>query len=433
MIDILKTVGHIRELLRSRNGRNAADLEATARDFADAFQLVMTRLDLCQNFLNNGYRSEALHLSQIEPEILEFFQLSQFEERQKWDLLCTEEGYPVAGQPSENALINLNRAYSEDEGVRDLLQEYRALALTNASLLDRITVLRAIHQQDPNNPAIQRNLQDFERLRQKDLESEAIKAHQTGSWQKLLNLSREVNGIPWINSPPESIVAKIDKLAEKAQDFFNQQELRQSAEEVKKAYLTLQFSAVEIAFADFDNWCEMLKVSLEDPISKQLNPVRNWLAREVGNTKRLERIQQQIDKLNLLFRSKNDYVWDKSLLQDADNLAANICKLTGVPLDPHLAKQLKDFKNQIEKEMLMKMVKPIAWILGTVIILALAIGIPMYLSGSAKPGKSNNAPLPKKATEFFARTGPMGHEGLGPFFYPKLTKSGISIPERPLA
>ena len=431
MIDILKTVGHIRELLRSRYGRNDADLEATARDFADSFQLVMTRLDLCQNFLNNGYRSEALHLAQIEPDILDFVQLSQFEERQKWDLLCAKEGYPVAAQPSENALIDLNRAYAEEEGARDLLQEHRTLALTNGSLFDRITILRAIHQQDHNNPAILRNLQDFERLRLKDLESEAIKAHQTGSWQQLIDLSREVNEIPWINSPPKSIIAKIDKLAEKAQDFFNQQELRQSAEEVKRAYQKLQFSAVERALADFDNWREMLNVSLEDPISKQLNMVRNWLAREVGNTKRLERVKELVDKLHQLFRSKNDYVWDKSLLQDADNLAANICKLTGVPLDPHLAKQLKDFKNQIANDMVMKRVKPIAWVLGTLIVLAMAIGIPIYLSG--KPRKSNNAPSSKKANEFFARTGPFGHERLGPFFYPKLTKSGVSFPERPLA
>lgn len=404
MIDILKTVGHIRELLRSRVARNPADLEATAKDYADAFQSVLSRLDLCESFLNNGYRSEALHLSQIEPEILEFVQLSHFEERPKWDLLCVENGFAIAGQPSDSALTSLNRAYAEEEEVKEFQQEFRLLALTNGSLLDRITVLRAIFEKDPNNMAIMRNLQDYERFRIKELEAEAFKAHQTGSWQKLINLRKEVNEIPWVNSPPDSIVAKVDKLAEKAQEIFDYQELRESAESVKKAYQTLQFSAVESALQDFENWREMLKVSLEDPISKQLNVIRNWMAKEVGSGKRRERIQQYVDKLQQLFHSKNEYVWDKSLIQDAITLAENITKITGAPLDPILAKRLKDFIEQIQKEMLMKKVKTIAWIVGPFIILAIAISIPIYLSSSAKSKKSDQSPTLKKANDFFVQT-----------------------------
>jgi len=379
MIDILKIVGQIREQLRGKGSLNETSLESLAEEYASAYRSVLERLDLCDSFLNNGYRSEALHLAKIEPEILDFCQMANFEERKDWDIFCLNRSFSVARTPNEDSLVNLNRAYSEDEEVKDLLTQYRELSLSDESVYKKITVLRNIFKKDINNVAIMRNLKEFESYRLKDLEKEAEQASEQKAWASLIKLKNEILQETWINPPPDVIVNKIKKLSVKAQEYFDNKEFNELAEKVKVAYQQLNYNKVENAMIEFEYMRESLNYSLDHHISKQLNQVRNWIANEKVAEKKSIIVDQHKKSLRELIKNKNDYIWDKSLIQDSDNIIEKITKLTGLPLESSLQMEVDNFKNFIDKEIFWKKMKTLLWVVGPVIIVLAAIMIPVFI------------------------------------------------------
>jgi hypothetical protein len=379
MIDILKIVGQIREQLRGKGSLNETSLESLAEEYASAYRSVLERLDLCDSFLNNGYRSEALHLAKIEPEILDFCQMANFEERKDWDTFCLNRSFSVARTPNEDSLVNLNRAYSEDEEIKDLLTQYRELSLSDESVYKKITVLRNIFKIDSNNVAIMRNIKEFESYRLKDLEKEAEQASEQKAWASLIKLKNEILQETWINPPPDVIVNKIKKMSVKAQEYFDNKQFNELAEKVKVAYQQLNYNKVENAMIEFEYMRESLNHSLDNPISKQLNQVRNWIANEKVAEKKSIIVDQHKKSLRELIKNKNDYIWDKSLIQDSDNIIEKITKLTGLPLESSLQMEVDNFKNFIDKEIFWKKMKTLLWVVGPVIIVLAAIMIPVFI------------------------------------------------------
>lgn len=380
MIDIIKTVGQIRDQLRGRGGLNEMAQEALAMDYANAIRNVMDRLDLCDSFLINGYRSEALHLSKIEPEILDFSQNANFAEKKDWDKFCLEHGYPVAGEASANSLLNLNQAYSEDEEVKDLLDEFRRLALSNSSLIEKLTVLRSIHQLDSNNVAVLKNLKDFESYRLKEIEGCAQALLKSKDWSALMSLRREVLDGVWLTPPPDSIVQKIKAISAPAQQIYDNKEFEQAAEKVKRAFGELDYHKVENAMIEFEFIRESLNAASDHPVSKKLDNIRKWMAGFKAAEKRNILVSQQLKSLKELIENRHEYVMDKTLIDDVDLIAKKITKLTGAKIDPSVENDINEFKKEVTKNIFKKKLNTILWVVGPVILLIIAILIPIIIT-----------------------------------------------------
>ena len=67
MIDYQRVVDEIRSFLQSPDQTYSASLKELASVFAEACQEVNQRLRRCEEFLQKGLRSEAIHFAQVEP------------------------------------------------------------------------------------------------------------------------------------------------------------------------------------------------------------------------------------------------------------------------------------------------------------------------------------------------------------------------------
>ena len=191
-------------------------MEQLARDLATESRPILDRLKRCEDFLQKGLRSEALHLAKAEPDLLDAINQLEFQGREIWDGAVSLYGLPIAGRPSQESAAALNQAYADEEPLKPLLSKHRLLALSRAPYLDRMNVLRQMLQIDPSNVAFQEDIAKFEIWRVDSIRSEIAEAKKNFDNPKILELLKEVDETSWINSPPDSIVKDIRAIGAKA-------------------------------------------------------------------------------------------------------------------------------------------------------------------------------------------------------------------------
>ena len=88
MPDHHQIVDQVRALAQATNQSRAAGLDGWAAAYAQACAEVNERLVRCQRLLQQGLRSEAIQLAEIEPRLLDSVAVLDFPERPAWDELA---------------------------------------------------------------------------------------------------------------------------------------------------------------------------------------------------------------------------------------------------------------------------------------------------------------------------------------------------------
>src|SRR5436309_2319194 len=96
MPDYQRTVEEIRCFLLLSVQALTDELKILAAAYAAACRDVNQRLARCEEFLNKGLRSEAIHLAQAEPALLEVVAVLDFPERPQWEEVLVYFGLPPA-------------------------------------------------------------------------------------------------------------------------------------------------------------------------------------------------------------------------------------------------------------------------------------------------------------------------------------------------
>ncbi len=209
MSNLSQITEDIQTLLSVGDLGKTTQLERLARDLALESRPILDRLKRCEDFLQKGLRSEALHLAKTEPDLLDSINLLDFQDRNVWDQSIALYGLPIAGRPSQESAAALNQAYADEEPLKPLLKKHRILALSRAPYLDRMNVIREMLQIDPSNIAFQEDLATFERWRIETIRTEMNDAKKNNKPTKILELLKEIDESPWVNSPPPHIANEI--------------------------------------------------------------------------------------------------------------------------------------------------------------------------------------------------------------------------------
>src|SRR6516225_2446967 len=85
MINYQEVVDELRSFLDAKDQTYSDQLKATAAQYAEACQQVNQRLRRCEEFLNKGLRSEAIHLAQTDPALLDLVAILDFPGRASWE------------------------------------------------------------------------------------------------------------------------------------------------------------------------------------------------------------------------------------------------------------------------------------------------------------------------------------------------------------
>ncbi len=293
-------VDQIRAFVQAVDQTRTPALEALAAAYAEACGEVGRRLAKCHRLLQQGLRSEAIQLAEIQPRVLDLIAALDFPERAAWDEIVQMYGLPQAPAiPAESASF-LNEAYAEEDPILDLLRTHRRLALARSALPARIEVMRKLAARDANNPIWHEDLQAFEKVRFAEIQRESNQAAKDHDLDTIVRLLAELEDQKWAEPPPDSLLQPIRKLHAQFQGRR------------KRAMLTDIETQLNDAFAAFDpirgrvardRWralSETVGLRADDPVLDRVAPALRWLEsqdRQVQVDRRREEALRELDAL----------------------------------------------------------------------------------------------------------------------------------------
>jgi hypothetical protein len=291
MLDYQRIVDDVRSSLDSHADDGVDFLRAAAADYSIACEEVNERLHQCGSLLRQGLRSEAIQLSDIEPNLLDVVALLDFPERGQW--IETSERCGIA--PPTPLLLEvaaeLNEAYGLEQPLAALLQRHRLLAMAHAPLAARIDVLRRLAEMDANSPVWQEDLRTFEQERQKQLQGEVEAAERAGDADRLASLDGELSSPNWKNPPPPPLARSASVAHTRLRYWAVQGELDELATDLAAAKSGFR---LEQGRTLRDRWNEIITGSgwqPEEPIANRAAPALDW----IDGQDRLEQQRQDFE------------------------------------------------------------------------------------------------------------------------------------------
>ena len=212
MSDYQRVVEDVRSAMHTYSPETLDFVSAAAANYTTACNEVNDRLRHCAELLKKGLRSEALHLCEIEPNLLDATAVLDVADLQQWNEVLF--GYGIAPAPPllMDVAADLNEAYTAEQPLAALLRRHRLLALGQGSLRTRIDCMHNLAQLDKDNRVWSDDLSTFEQQRQNQLRQEAGEALQRADLPRLLQVECEVLQGPWSVPPPPALVQSIGNL-----------------------------------------------------------------------------------------------------------------------------------------------------------------------------------------------------------------------------
>ena len=176
------------------------------------------RLHLCAGLLAKGLRDEALGYEADEPALLETVTLLDLSSRPQWPRwleAMTSLGFPRPAMPKVEVAVELREAQERVVALKPLLDQWRRANLANAPLRSRISILRRLRGEDPNNETWFECLRAHENSRFMEIEADVKEALASRNEGRLAELVDEMNA-QWLEPPPK----RVRKAAETGLDSF---------------------------------------------------------------------------------------------------------------------------------------------------------------------------------------------------------------------
>jgi hypothetical protein len=280
MMEYSRIVDEIRSFLCSSDQTQNEALRPLAVNYARACQEANERLRRCEEFLQKGLRSEALHAAQTEPPLLDLVAMLDFPERSQWDQTAISYGLPAAPPLLFPAAEALNEAYSAARPLEHLLKQHRRLALARALLVARLDVMRQIRKVDPNNPIWEEDITTFERARIAQLGAEVRDAVRDDRGDSLERLLSEIRTSSWQVSPPLELIKLVEQSAQEKEDRAIRRRLETLIGDLQVAVAAFDVSRVRDLRDVWNTEAVQGRLSLSDPLWERAGMAFDWLAEQ---------------------------------------------------------------------------------------------------------------------------------------------------------
>ncbi len=277
MLDYQRIADDVRNSLSVQGMEDVDYLRAIVADFAVACEEVNERLQQCEALLRRGLRSEALHLCEIEPNLLDAVASLDFPERAQWEESLVQYNLVPPVPLNIAAAETLNEAYAFEQPMGKLLRNHRLLALSRGPLCDRISVLRRLADADSANPIWSEDVDAFERARLEQIRGEAIAAGTRGDFGAVKQLYDEVLDPSWRNPPPSHVIESVAGIHEQLLHDRLHERLKATERHLHGA-----FSAFDVARGRHfrAQWNELTSTpgfAASPEISNRATPALQWL------------------------------------------------------------------------------------------------------------------------------------------------------------
>ena len=283
MSDLQQTVDELRFILQSDGESFLLGIDPT-EDFR---QLVTAyapyckdcnrRLRKCDDALKQGLRSEALHLADASPNLLEVVAILDFPEREQLIEVLAAHSLSKPEPLMVDVAGALNEAYATQEPLTALLDRHRLLALARSPLPQRLNVLRSLADLDSTSPHWEADVREMERARFGEIDATCRAASARGEVGVLKSLLGELTSTSWRESPPANLLRDLKVRGNQVVRTDARQRLEDLAPQLYQA-----MSALDLATARTlrDEWVEAIKsaqLPKTDTLAEQVAPVLDWI------------------------------------------------------------------------------------------------------------------------------------------------------------
>src|SRR5438094_137245 len=125
MSNYRKIIEEIGAYMRSSDQTEDARIKELATTYAEACREVNDRLGQCEELLQQGLRSQAVELAEVEPRLLDAIALLDFPERAGFEEVAAAYGWQRQHALKLECADQLNEAYAIEEELRPLMIKHR--------------------------------------------------------------------------------------------------------------------------------------------------------------------------------------------------------------------------------------------------------------------------------------------------------------------
>ena len=299
MNDYQKIVDQIRAVLTDYQEKNAEVVAELNDAFSAAVLETNDRLSACDSLLKKGRRTEAIQMSEQTPNLLDVVAVLDIPEHEEW--IDTVREYNLNAPPEllYEIASDLNEAYTVEQPLDQLLAQNRLLALGKAPLIDRIEILRQIHEKDPDNPIWESDIQSFEKESHNQIDVQINQAYKKKNVEKLSEIERLLKNNNWIAAPPAKLVSKASQAHTKARQKNAIQEMENLEQSLSDSFAEYD---IDRAVPDYERWkaLELIaELSPGDELSERAAPALEWVEsklQEISNQKVHDKYVNEINQ-----------------------------------------------------------------------------------------------------------------------------------------
>ena len=270
-------IAQIRDALTQPDRWDTNRLEELATRFAETTRALFSRLDQCLALIREGQRSEALRLADMPPPLLELLQIVTVPEYNNWRVLCDGFGFPVPPPFPEEALSDLNEAYSKARRVDALLRMLRVMSIRGVPLAERLPVLRRLVQLEPDNVAWRQDLEQWEKARLEEITTGLQSPSNRRDVALLANWVHELTPQNWTIPIPPDLLRAVQTTYQQAVRDQALQELRELAQSLHQAYTALDLATARKLRAQWDTLLKLAAPRPDDPAWSHAGPALQWV------------------------------------------------------------------------------------------------------------------------------------------------------------
>lgn len=269
-------IARIRGFLNSGLQQVTPEARELAQQYAALCAQTNDRLRKCEMYLNEGLRSEAIHLAEIAPPVLELTATLEFHGVELWREFCMQNNLPVAPLIPVDVVERLNDAYMAVNALDPLLNEYRRLIHTG-TLTEKIDILRRICSLDPDNQNWRTDLVQFERARHDELGDE-VKAVVSGQdTRRMKALLHELQSTSWMRNPNPTLAGALMRRLDEIRTQGAQARADEIAKHIWEAYSALDLYATEAALKTWQALLSRERIQPPAELVSQVSDANEWV------------------------------------------------------------------------------------------------------------------------------------------------------------
>ncbi|QEG35133.1 AAA family ATPase [Bythopirellula goksoeyrii] len=255
------------------------------------------RLRQVDKLLRDGLRSEAIQSAELEPPLLNHVADLDFPFLEEWQGMLAQWNLQLPPQLELDAAKRLNVAYAEIRPLEQLLRQHRLLALARAPLSARIEVLRKLTALDELNFSWQTDLADYERLRLRQIKSEAAEATLNGDLARLSELQAELNNAKWSSEVSPDLVKEIREGYRSLEHRDARQQLEELVPQLDQAYSEFDVPRAAELTTRWNEYAQLVSLSPQDPLAQRSGEAIEWVNEQLRTADRQREFEARLQSL----------------------------------------------------------------------------------------------------------------------------------------